>query len=283
MATRDPPFRFMDLPVELRLMVYEFLPRTIKHTYIVPAATASNPQPQVELILITKHVPVVILATCREVHAEAKTIVWNIVKRFILDSPPKVIHTSVSNHELEKIFGAVSIERANIQVSPRRRSYKKMLSILTDHKQNDDCKQSRFIHGAEQGHRETSSSKYVNEANGTFARQAAHVLEHRRTTQDGTVMHVVALETRQVSLIQLKLNIYLNRRARHRSALWMMEETGLFTKIHLVGVLVVDDHQDMEVSESKPPVHWTNPVEFGNPDLEFMKREVWVGEWLPSA
>jgi hypothetical protein len=116
MATRDHPFRFMDLPVKLRLIVYEFLPRTIKHTHVVAPATLDNPEPQVELILVTKHVPTAILATCREVYTEANTIVQKIVKRFILDTPPKVIHAFASDHEREKIFLAVSTELMDVWV-----------------------------------------------------------------------------------------------------------------------------------------------------------------------
>jgi hypothetical protein len=118
MATHSQPyFRFMDLPVELCLIVYEFLPRTIKHTRIVPPATPGNPKLQVKLILVTKHVPTAILATCREVYTEANAIVQKIVKRFILDSPPKIIHAFASDDELEKIFLAVSIELIDVRVS----------------------------------------------------------------------------------------------------------------------------------------------------------------------
>jgi hypothetical protein len=106
----------MDLPVELRLMIYEFLPRTIKHTHVVAAATLDNPEPQVELILVTKHVPTAILATCREVHTEANAIVQKIVRRFILDTPPKIIHAFASDDELKKIFLAVSMELMDVRV-----------------------------------------------------------------------------------------------------------------------------------------------------------------------
>jgi hypothetical protein len=116
MAARDQPFRFMDLPVELRFMVYEFLPRTIKHTLVVTPATLDPPEPQVELIMVTKHVPTAILATCREVYTEANTIVQKIVKRFILDTPPKIIHAFASDLELEKIFLAVSTELMDVRV-----------------------------------------------------------------------------------------------------------------------------------------------------------------------
>ena len=107
----------MDLLVELRLLVYEFLARTIKQTPIILAATTNNPEPQVELILITKHVPTAILATYREVHAEANTIVRYIIKHFILRYPPKIIYTSGSIHELGKLFRTISAEMTKNQVS----------------------------------------------------------------------------------------------------------------------------------------------------------------------
>jgi hypothetical protein len=107
----------MDLSVELRLMVYEFLPRTIKHAHVVPPATPDNPMSQVELILVTKHVPTAILATCREVYTQANAIVQNIVKRFITGSPPKIIDTVASDDELEKIFLAVSMELIDVRTS----------------------------------------------------------------------------------------------------------------------------------------------------------------------
>jgi hypothetical protein len=112
LSQRLQPFRFMDLPIELRLLVYEYLPRTVKHTHI-PTATATTAiacQVPPEIILITRHVPTSILATSREVHKEASNIIKGLVRTFILEHEPRIFEIDASSESICNIMAAVSRE-----------------------------------------------------------------------------------------------------------------------------------------------------------------------------
>ncbi|KAI4943426.1 hypothetical protein J4E91_009335 [Alternaria rosae] len=77
------PFSFMNLPVELRLVVYERLPRQTKHTEVSIDGSIA--------ILVTRHLPTAILRTSKQIYLEARAIVANLVRQFIEESPTKLI------------------------------------------------------------------------------------------------------------------------------------------------------------------------------------------------
>ena len=82
-TVQHDPFPFMNLPVELRLMVYERLPRQIKHTEVSIDGERA--------ILVTRHLPTAILRTSKQIRLEARTIVEKLVRQFIEESPTKLI------------------------------------------------------------------------------------------------------------------------------------------------------------------------------------------------
>ncbi|ORY01123.1 hypothetical protein BCR34DRAFT_592371 [Clohesyomyces aquaticus] len=89
---RPSSFRFLDLPKEVRLMVYERLPRGFRHHKLeLPLGPADHLM--CEITLINRRLPVAILATCRAIFDEANAIVQKLAKEFILndDAPIRMI------------------------------------------------------------------------------------------------------------------------------------------------------------------------------------------------
>lgn len=99
------PFSFMNLPVELRLMVYERLPRQTKHTEVSIDGSIA--------LLVTRHLPTAILRTSKQIYLEARAIVANLVRQFIEESPTKLIefgkagtkmrHSKILHHLMSQI------------------------------------------------------------------------------------------------------------------------------------------------------------------------------------
>jgi hypothetical protein len=109
------PFRFMGLPKELRLIVYEELPRQIKHTPIYWSETAKA-RMHPDVVLITRVLPVTILCTSRDVYAEAKAIVQKSAQQFILESEPKIVCGHYKRQIPTTVFQGVSREIELIKV-----------------------------------------------------------------------------------------------------------------------------------------------------------------------
>ncbi|KAF2686414.1 hypothetical protein K458DRAFT_387427 [Lentithecium fluviatile CBS 122367] len=69
-----PTFRVIDLPTELRYIIYKHLQVYTMHDYVV-AEKPKEARPEHDapkVTLITHGVPVQILATCRQINVEAK-------------------------------------------------------------------------------------------------------------------------------------------------------------------------------------------------------------------
>jgi len=119
MSTQDhsKPFRFMDLPAGLRLMIYKRLPRQIKHTEVRYVGIFHDSTVDSTVILVTRHLPVAILRTSRQIHDEAYAIVANLIRTFVTESQPRAISHDMHLHALHYLTRCITTERKAYPVS----------------------------------------------------------------------------------------------------------------------------------------------------------------------
>ncbi|KAJ4299305.1 hypothetical protein N0V90_004549 [Kalmusia sp. IMI 367209] len=83
-------FRFLDLPKELRLLVYEQLTLKISHGNIERDMVSAGAAQSFSFALVTYSIPgILILATCRFINSEAEAIIER-KKKELLAEPPRI-------------------------------------------------------------------------------------------------------------------------------------------------------------------------------------------------
>lgn len=78
----------MDLPAEIRIMVYERIPREVK---LITLRYYGEGSP---IVLLKPVTSTAILATSKTVHHEARSIIARTLRKFILEKPPRAIGTA---------------------------------------------------------------------------------------------------------------------------------------------------------------------------------------------
>jgi hypothetical protein len=81
---------FMDLPVELRFMVYENLPRQIQHTTIRLPKLPKDECDQARIVFSRRVLPVAILCVSKTIYEEAKDIVYKALNEWTMNEIPKI-------------------------------------------------------------------------------------------------------------------------------------------------------------------------------------------------
>ncbi|KAF2655958.1 hypothetical protein K491DRAFT_692462 [Lophiostoma macrostomum CBS 122681] len=96
------PFRFMDLPQELRFMVYERLPREITHCHVaVDSGLRGNSSELTEsATVVIRRTTTSILVVSKTIHEEASPIVQRTIRSFILEKNPKLSSSYVDAYGL---------------------------------------------------------------------------------------------------------------------------------------------------------------------------------------
>ena len=96
-------FRFLDLPRDIRFMVYERLPRHISHAVIpIPSQTTDDHHDvtRTSLILLSRSTCTSILATCRQINHEAGPFISRILQNWVEGGTVNVIVLASDKRQL---------------------------------------------------------------------------------------------------------------------------------------------------------------------------------------
>jgi hypothetical protein len=104
MGRSQAPFRFLDLPKEVRLVIYERLPRCFRRHEMAIYSQHNGEVPQQKLTVVLKTVPMAMLSTCRQINSEASAIVQGIARRVILLQPPQLIFEAQDHYNETFLF-----------------------------------------------------------------------------------------------------------------------------------------------------------------------------------
>jgi len=101
-------------------MIYKRLPRQIKHSevrYVGPSWPDTKIKLDSTFILITRHLPVAILRTSRQVYAEAHGIVTALIQKFVTESEPRAIGRAGHSSVFTVLAASIRTEREALMVS----------------------------------------------------------------------------------------------------------------------------------------------------------------------
>ncbi|KAI4644708.1 uncharacterized protein J4E78_009527 [Alternaria triticimaculans] len=272
-------FPFMRLPVELRLMIYERLPRQIKHTEIsIDGAVA---------VLVTRHLPTAILRTSKQVHSEARTILEELVRHFIEESPTKLIELGKSGTKmrqskvLQYFISQIPRERMAVE-DDKKYDIQAILQRLPkssglqpiDHGATPNI--ARFLHQAARARYRPDDDHFYDAAGGLW---------------NNTVVTVFAARTSYKNEEEFQCFAEINHRhIRHMYHHGEMPHFPHDIWIRDGGIIQVEGDASLERAIDKVPMlcqdgydDWGKRTgSVGDLWGPAMRREDWDGEWLPS-
>jgi hypothetical protein len=272
------PFPFLKLPTELRLLVYEHLPRQIKHTEVSIDGFVA--------ILVTRHLPTAILRTSKLVHSEAQPIVKRLTQEFVEESQTKIIEFGKNGSRirhckvLECLISQIPRERNAVQ-EHEDHDMQAVLRRLQDSKGLQPVNPvmapniARFMHQA-------ARSRY---------RPSDPIATSTNKPWNNTVMTVFVTRTEFKDDDQFSFFCETNHR--HIRHMYHHEKMAVLPNHIWIldgGAVQLDEEASLKSTPDKIPMVWSDGYDgWGKRKLGVeeswepaMSQEDWAGNWLPS-
>jgi hypothetical protein len=267
MAALTQAFRFMDLPKEIRLMVYEQLPRQIKHTEIRCDGY--------QIIVITKHLPTAILHTSRTIRDEALAIVTNLIRTFVQESQPRMIESKLGQLSVTHLIELIADEYRGYPVRSDNGPLDTSTITAIQHQESDvKAILSRHYHRLEYSkHISLVDNKQIPDSV-RFIHQTTRAVIPGTNTWNNTI-HSIAFKdpTLGIAVSDERYSVHIRNS-------FLSHRCRMNVKIKYKGLFV------SPTRVRRPVVSVDNvsgPTPFEEDGNEVMSRETWVREWLSSV